>query len=89
MRTQYYSYTYAFTTPFHHSVTLTIRKKLEQILGAGHHVHFDYSFGRSANTNLDVVHPNRRVIFLDNAVPIPFLNDPTILISGYQLGCSV
>jgi hypothetical protein len=42
--------------------------------------------GDPANTNLDGTHPNRRVIFLDNAVPIPFLNDPNNPDISYQLG---
>lgn len=42
--------------------------------------------GDPANTHLDGTHANRRVIFLDNAVPIPFLNDPNNPDISYQLG---
>ena len=34
-------------------------------------------------------HPNRTVIFLDNAVPIPFLHDPNNPKDSYQLGFSI
>jgi phosphatidylinositol alpha 1,6-mannosyltransferase len=66
---------------------LTIRKLEAEILGAGHHVCILTTVsGDPANTNLDGTHPNRRVIFLDNAVPIPFLNDPNNPDISYQLG---
>ncbi len=34
-------------------------------------------------------HPNRRVIFLDNAVPIPFVHDPNNPDLSYQIGFSL
>jgi phosphatidylinositol alpha 1,6-mannosyltransferase len=72
---------------FRNSVTLTIRKLEAEILAAGHHVCILTTVsGDPANTHLDGTHPNRRVIFLDNAVPIPFLNDPNNPDISYQLG---
>lgn len=45
--------------------------------------------GDPANTNLDGTHPNRRVIFLDNAIPIPFLHDAERPELTYQIGFSL
>jgi phosphatidylinositol alpha 1,6-mannosyltransferase len=39
-----------------------------------------------ANTHMDGEHPNRSVVFLDNAVPIPFMHDPHHPENSYQLG---
>jgi phosphatidylinositol alpha 1,6-mannosyltransferase len=73
-----------------HSVTLTIRKLEQEILAAGHDVCILSTVsGDPANTNLEGTHPNRRVIFLDNAIPIPFLNDPNNPDISYQLGFAV
>jgi glycosyltransferase involved in cell wall biosynthesis len=78
------------THSFPHSVTLTIRKLEQEILAAGHDVCILTTVsGDPANTNLDGSHPNRRVIFLDNAIPIPFLNDPNHPDVSYQLGFSI
>jgi phosphatidylinositol alpha 1,6-mannosyltransferase len=66
------------------SVTLTARKLEEDLLTAGHCVCIvTTSSGDAANTDLVRPHPNRRVVFLDNSMPIPFLGDT------YQLGFSL
>jgi phosphatidylinositol alpha 1,6-mannosyltransferase len=39
-----------------------------------------------ANTHMDGEHPNRSVVFLDNAIPIPFMHDPHHPENSYQLG---
>lgn len=59
-----------------YSVTFTIRKIEQEILAAGHHVCIlTTNSGNMANTNIDGTHPNRRVIFMDNAIPLPFISD--------------
>lgn len=69
------------------SVTLTIRKLEQEILAAGHHVCILTTVsGDPDNTHLDGTHPNRRVLFIDNSVPIPFVNDPNHPDHTYQLG---
>jgi phosphatidylinositol alpha 1,6-mannosyltransferase len=80
--------THPFLTYFCcYRVTLTIRKLEQEILNAGHHVCvLTTRSGDMANTNLDGSHPNRNIIFLDNAKPIPFLNDPNQPDLAYQLG---
>jgi phosphatidylinositol alpha 1,6-mannosyltransferase len=71
-------------------VTLTIRKIEQEILACGHHVCIvSTKSGNLEYTHLDGEHPNRTVIFLDNAIPIPFLNDPHHPENSYQLGFSL
>eukprot|EP00339_Tiarina_fusa_P021638 CAMPEP_0117003400 /NCGR_PEP_ID=MMETSP0472-20121206/4728_1 /TAXON_ID=693140 ORGANISM="Tiarina fusus, Strain LIS" /NCGR_SAMPLE_ID=MMETSP0472 /ASSEMBLY_ACC=CAM_ASM_000603 /LENGTH=646 /DNA_ID=CAMNT_0004704027 /DNA_START=61 /DNA_END=2001 /DNA_ORIENTATION=- len=71
-------------------VTLTIRKIEQEILAAGHHVCILSTVsGDMTHTHLDGEHPNRTVIFLDNAHPIPFLNDPHHPENTYQCGFSL
>lgn len=41
------------------------------------------------NTHLDGTHPNRRVLFLDNSVPLPFLYDPHNPGLTYHAGSSL
>ena len=41
------------------------------------------------NTNRDGTHPNREVLFLNNSVPIPFLEDPNNPTLQYHLGYSL
>ncbi|GAX15761.1 hypothetical protein FisN_3Lh201 [Fistulifera solaris] len=68
-------------------VTLTIRKLEEEILAAGHHVCIlSTASGDPANTNMDGVHPNRRVVFIDDSVPIPFLHDENNPDLTYHVG---
>jgi len=68
-------------------VVLTIRKIEEAILAAGHHVCIiSTPSGNMANTHMNGEHPNRSVVFLDNAIPIPFCHDPHHPENSYQLG---
>lgn len=69
-------------------VTLTIRKIEQEILAQGHCVCIvTTKSGDRSNTHMDGTHPNRTVIFLDNAIPIPFLHDPHSADDcQYQLG---
>jgi phosphatidylinositol alpha 1,6-mannosyltransferase len=69
---------------------LTIRKIEQEILAQGHHVCIlTTKSGNPDNTNMDGIHPNRTVLFLDNALPLPFLNDPNHPETSYQLGFSL
>lgn len=71
-------------------VTLTIRKLEQEILASGHNVCILTTLsGDPKNTDLDGSHPNRRVIFMDNAKPIPFVHDPNKPELTYQLGFSL
>jgi len=84
-------------------VTLTLRKIEQEILAQGHSVCIvSTNSGNSQNTHVHMEekqweryrhlqnrHPNRTVIFLDNAVPIPFLYDPNNPEDSYQLGFSI
>jgi glycosyltransferase involved in cell wall biosynthesis len=68
-------------------VTLTVRKLEQEILEAGHHVMIlTTNSGDPANTHLAGKHPNRTVVFLDNAKPIPFVHDPNNPGLTYQIG---
>lgn len=72
------------------SVTLTIRKIEQEILTAGHSVCIlTTTSGDPQNTHLDGLHPNRRVLFLDNSVEIPFINDPNNPALSYHVGFSL
>jgi len=69
------------------SVSLTIRKLEQAIVEAGHHVCILTTVsGDPAHTHLAGEHPNRQVIFMDNATPIPFLSDPEHPELTYQVG---
>jgi glycosyltransferase involved in cell wall biosynthesis len=71
-------------------VTLTLRKLEQELLAAGHAVCVLTTVsGDSKNTHLDGEHVNRQVLFLDNSIPIPFLNDPNNPTLSYQLGFSL
>jgi len=71
-------------------VTLTIRKIEAAILNAGGHVCIlTTKSGNEANTNLNGVHRNRRIIFLDDAVKIPFLEDGKDSDDAYYLGVKI
>lgn len=76
-------------------VTLTIRKIEQEILSSGGSVCIlTTRSGDEANTHalapsLPADHPNRRVLFLDNSVPIPFLFDPDNPTTQYHLGFSL
>ena len=71
-------------------VTLTIRKIEQEILAAGHCVCIlTTTSGDPVNTHLDGQHPNRSVLFLDNSVEIPFINDPTTPALSYHVGFSL
>eukprot|EP00522_Entomoneis_paludosa_P011424 CAMPEP_0172450406 /NCGR_PEP_ID=MMETSP1065-20121228/8754_1 /TAXON_ID=265537 /ORGANISM="Amphiprora paludosa, Strain CCMP125" /LENGTH=657 /DNA_ID=CAMNT_0013202187 /DNA_START=206 /DNA_END=2179 /DNA_ORIENTATION=+ len=68
-------------------VTLTIRKLEQEILAAGHNLCILTTLsGDSNNTHLDGEHPNRRVMFMDNAKPVPFVHDPNNPELSYQIG---
>ncbi|GKY93028.1 hypothetical protein MPSEU_000271200 [Mayamaea pseudoterrestris] len=68
-------------------VTLTVRKLEQEILEAGHHVMvLTTNSGDPVNTHLAGQHPNRSVVFLDNAKPIPFVHDPNNPSLTYQIG---
>ena len=68
-------------------VSLTIRKLEHEILEAGHHVCILTTVsGDSEHTDLVGTHPNRQVIFMDNAKPIPFMHDPEKPGLTYQVG---
>ena len=74
----------------YHSVTLTIRKLEQEILSAGGRVCIlTTRSGDPANTNLDGEHPNRRILFLDDAIQIPFASDPSSPGSVYYIGFSL
>ena len=45
--------------------------------------------GNPENTNLDGEHPNRKVLFLDDAIKIPFASDPSQPDSVYYIGFSL
>jgi phosphatidylinositol alpha 1,6-mannosyltransferase len=76
-----------FSTATTNSVTLTIRKIEQEIIAAGHHVCIlTTKSGSMDKTHMDGTHPNRSVIFLDDARPIPFLHDPHHPEDSYQLG---
>ena len=45
--------------------------------------------GNPSNTHLDGEHPNRRVLFLDDAIKIPFASDPSNPESVYYIGFSL
>jgi len=84
-------------------VTLTLRKIEQEILAQGHSVCIlSTNSGNCQNTHMHMEdqhyqqyrhlkhrHPNRTVIFLDNAVPIPFLYDPNNPGDSYRLGFSI
>jgi len=84
-------------------VTLTLRKIEQEILAQGHSVCIlSTNSGNSQNTHTHMEekqfqryrhlpnrHPNRTIIFLDNAVPIPFLHDPNNPKDSYHLGFSI
>jgi len=71
-------------------VTLTIRKLEQEILAAGGHVCIlTTRSGSVKNTHLDGEHPNRRVLFLDDAIKIPFASDPSNPESVYFIGFSL
>ena len=84
-------------------VTLTLRKIEQEILAQGHSVCIlSTNSGNPNNTHIHMEeiqyqcyrhlkhrHPNRTVLFLDNAVPIPFLYDPNNPGDSYQLGFSI
>ena len=70
-----------------HSVTLTIRKIEQEILAAGHHVCIlTTNSGNANHTHIDGTHPHRTVIFMDNAVPLPFQSDPDKPELSYCIG---
>lgn len=84
-------------------VSLTLRKIEQEILARGHSVCIlSTNSGNSKNTHMHMEekeyqryrhfpnrHPNRTVIFLDNAMPIPFLYDPYNPQDSYCLGFSI
>jgi hypothetical protein len=64
-------------------VTLTIRKIEQELLAAGHSVLIlTTKSGDLRQTHMDGTHPNRQVLFIDNSIPIPFLE-------GYHIGYSL
>jgi phosphatidylinositol alpha 1,6-mannosyltransferase len=72
------------------SVTLTIRKIEQEILAQGYHVCIlTTKSGNMKHTHMEGEHPNRKVIFLDNSIPIPFLHDPHHPEDSYHLGFSL
>jgi len=71
-------------------VTLTIRKIEQEILSLGAHVCIvTTKSGDINNTHMNGTHPNRRVIFLDNGLELPFLKDPKNPDMEYSLGLSL
>jgi len=71
-------------------VTITIRKLEREILDAGGYVCIVTTLsGKPSNTHLVGEHPNRRVIFMDNSLPIPFQTDPNDPTISYQAGISL
>lgn len=71
-------------------MTITIRKLEREILAAGGSVCIvTTTSGTSDNTNLVEEHENRRVIFMDNSLPIPFQSDPNDPSVSYHLGISL
>jgi len=69
-------------------VTLTVRKLERELLASGHAVCvLSTRSGDPANTHgIIAEHPNRRVVFLDNSTPIPFVHDPNNPELTYQMG---
>lgn len=71
-------------------VTITIRKLEREILAAGGSVCIlTTKSGNISNTHLVEEHENRRVIFMDNSLPIPFQSDPNDPSVSYHLGISL
>mmetsp|Transcript_744 Transcript_744/g.1800 ORF Transcript_744/g.1800 Transcript_744/m.1800 type:complete len:723 (+) Transcript_744:355-2523(+) len=85
-------------------VTLTLRKIEQEILARGHsvcilstksgnikntHMHMEENDEFHRYRHLPDRHPNRTVIFLDNSMPIPFLQDPNNSDNSYHLGFSL
>lgn len=71
-------------------VVLTLRKIEQELIAAGHHVCIlTTRSGNMQNTHMDGEHPNRQVVFLDNSVPIPFMDDPHNPDNSYHLGFSL
>ncbi len=74
----------------HKRVTITIRKLEREILAAGGSVCIvTTTSGNSENTYLVEKHENRRVIFMDNSLPIPFQSDPNDPSVSYHMGISL
>lgn len=74
----------------YNSVTLTIRKIEQELLAAGHYVLIlTTKSGDETNTDMDGTHPNRQVLFLDNSIPIPFLEDAHNPAVSYHFGYSL
>ena len=66
------------------------RKIEQEILAAGHHVCIlTTNSGRAEHTHMDGEHPNRQVVFLDNAIALPFTEDPNNPDLQYYLGFSL
>ena len=71
-------------------VTITIRKLEREILAAGGSVCIvTTTSGNSENTHLVEPHENRKVIFMDNSIPIPFQSDPNDPSVSYHIGISL
>lgn len=69
------------------SVSLTIRKLEQELLDSSHYVCILTTIsGDPEHTGLVGPHPNRKVIFMDNAIPIPFVDDPERPELTYQIG---
>jgi phosphatidylinositol alpha 1,6-mannosyltransferase len=63
-------------------------RKIEQgLLASGNHVAIlTTASGDMTNTHMDGEHPNRRVIFVDNSIPVPFTVDKDNPAVSYHLG---
>jgi len=71
-------------------VTITIRKLEREILAAGGSVCIvTTTSGSSQHTNLVPEHENRRVLFMDNSLPLPFQSDPNDPSASYHVGISL
>jgi glycosyltransferase involved in cell wall biosynthesis len=71
-------------------VTLTIRKLENEILNFGGQVCIlTTRSGKMSNTNLVPPHPNRQVIFIDDSLRIPFLEDARDPTVSYELGMAL
>lgn len=71
-------------------VSLTVRKLEKEITASGGHVCIlTTRSGQISNTNISGKHANRTVIFMDNAIELPFMVDPRNPDLSYYLGFSL
>lgn len=81
---------YLMNFSLQYRVTLTMRKIEQGLLASGNHVCIlTTASGDLKNTHMEGEHPNRRVIFVDNSIPVPFTVDKNNPDISYHLACYV